>query len=64
MEMIEDIPAIGPVTATVRLPTAPSRVYEAASGEEVAWSNDADGTVTVSIPRLHIHTALVFEGTG
>lgn len=64
MEMIEDIPAIGPVTATVRLPMAPSRVYEARSGEDVAWSSDAEGAVTVSIPRLHIHTALVFEGTG
>jgi hypothetical protein len=64
MEMIEDIPAIGPVRATIKLPKEPSRVFDAASGEDVAWSNSANGVVTVIVPRLHIHTALVFEGTG
>ena len=62
MEMIEDIPAIGPVTARLRLPQDPSRVYDALTGEDVAWSR-RDGQVEVTIPRLHIHTALVFEGT-
>ena len=62
MEMIEDIPAIGPVTARLRLPQDPSRVYDALTGQDVAWSK-SDGQVEVTIPRLHIHTALVFEGT-
>jgi hypothetical protein len=55
MEMIEDIPSIGPVTAKVRLPSTPSRVYDALTG--------TDGTVSVTVPRLRIHTAVVFEGT-
>ena len=63
MEMIEDIPAIGPVTATVRLPTAPARVYDALSGQAVDWVPAADGTVKVTVPNLRIHTALVFEET-
>ncbi len=63
MEMIEDIPAIGPITARVRLPRAPKRVYEALTGTELAWNEAAVGTVEVTLPRLHIHSAIVLEGT-
>jgi len=63
MEMIEDIPALGPVSARVRLPKAPSRAYEALTGAEVAWRDRGDGTVEVSLPGLHIHAAIVLEGT-
>ncbi|MBB3456187.1 hypothetical protein FHT86_004495 [Rhizobium sp. BK313] len=63
MEMIEDIPSIGPVTAKVRLPSTPSRVYDALTGTDVAWNTEDDGTVSVTVPRLRIHTAVVFEGT-
>jgi len=61
MEMIEDIPTLGPVTAAVRLPSTPRRVYDALSGEEVAWAARDDGAIEVTIPSLRIHTALVFE---
>jgi len=63
MEMIEDIPAIGPVTATVRLPTRPRRVFDAMTGEDVAWNDTGDGAVSITVPRLRIHSAVVFEGT-
>jgi hypothetical protein len=64
MEMIEDVPAIGPVFATVRLARAPSRVYDALTGDDLAWTNqEGGGTVSVHLPRLHIHAAVVFEGT-
>lgn len=63
MEMIEDVPAIGPVIASVKLPRAPSRVYDALSGVDVAWRPAADGRFEVTVPHLRIHTALVFEGT-
>ena len=63
MEMIEDVPAIGPVTAKVRLPSSPSRVFDAMSGDELAWTANRDGQIEVVVPRLRIHTALVFEGT-
>ena len=63
MEMIEDVPAIGPVVAQLRLPATPSRVYDALSGEDMSWSKLPSGQIEVTVPRLRIHTALVFEGT-
>ncbi|WP_375450704.1 alpha-L-fucosidase [uncultured Devosia sp.] len=62
MEMIEDIPTLGPVTAAVRLKARPSRVYDAASGDDLDWSADDAGVVTVRLPGLHIHRAVVLDG--
>jgi hypothetical protein len=61
MEMIEDIPAIGPVNAKVRLPNPPRRVYEAVSGEPVAVTDLGDGQYGVTLDRFRIHAAIVFE---
>ena len=61
MEMIEDIPALGPVSATVRLPHTPSRVYDAMTGDAVPATDNRDGTCTVTLPGLHIHRAVVFD---
>ena len=61
LEMIEDIPAIGPVTARVKLPAAPRRAFDALTGDEIAFSIDYDGRTAVTLPRLHIHSAVVFE---
>jgi hypothetical protein len=63
MEMIEDVPAIGPVTSRLRLPQPPSRVFDAMTGDEMDWTTNASGQVEVTVSRLRIHTALVFEGT-
>jgi hypothetical protein len=63
MDMIEDVPALGPVTASLRLPASPTRVFDALSGEAITWSEGADGRVDIALPRLHIHRAVVFEGT-
>jgi hypothetical protein len=61
MEMIEDIPALGPVTTSVRLPAAPTRAYDALTGEDIAFTY-SDGRATVTVPGLRIHAAVVFEG--
>jgi hypothetical protein len=61
MEMIEDIPALGPVTASVRLPSPPRRVYDALTGDELQFSS-GNGRTSVTVPRLKIHAAIVFEG--
>jgi hypothetical protein len=61
MEMIEDVPALGPVTATVRLPRSPSRVYDALTGEEVVFALTDDEAIAVSLPGLKVHSAVVFE---
>lgn len=62
MEMIEDIPTLGSITASVRLPRSPTRVYDALSGEDIAFRVDGQ-RVEVTVPSLRIHAALVFEGT-
>lgn len=59
IEMIEDVPAIGPVTAELRLGYRPARVYDALTGAEVDWHMRDDGRVALTLPRLHIHSALV-----
>ena len=61
MEMIEDVPTLGPVSATVRLPAPPRRVYDALTGEDIAWSAGEGGGVSVTLPSLRIHRAVVFE---
>lgn len=62
MEMIEDIPALGPVSASLRLPQRPSRVYDAITGADVPFTMRGDRT-EITIPGFRIHAALVFEGT-
>lgn len=64
MEMIEDIPAIGPVSATVRLAAPPRRAYEAVSGTPLTVTDLGGGQYGVTLDRLHIHAALVFEQNG
>ncbi len=63
MEMIEDVPAIGPISATVRLPKTPSKCYDAISGDAVRCVSGNDGSYTITVSRLHMHAAIVFEGT-
>lgn len=63
MEMIEDIPALGTVTAKVRLPRQPQRVFDALTGEDLVFSVNADKAIEVVLPSLHIHSAIVFEGS-
>jgi hypothetical protein len=62
MEMIEDLPTLGPVKASVRLDAAPSRVYDAITGDDIAFTY-ADGRASITVPSLRIHSAVVFEGT-
>lgn len=62
MEMIEDIPTLGPVTASVRLPRTPTRVYDAITGADVPFTNGGN-RVEIKLPSLHIHSAIVFEGS-
>ncbi len=61
MEIIEDIPTIGPISASVRLPQTPIRLYDALSGESLDWTLTADGAVQVTVSHMRIHTAVAFE---
>lgn len=59
MEMIEDIPALGPVIARLRLPKAPSRVHD--SSRDLPFLQLPDGRIEVTLPGLHIHAMVVCE---
>ena len=61
MEMIEDIPALGPLTVVVKVTGTPGRVYDALTGEDLPWSRTSDGTIEVAVPSLHVHRAIVFD---
>lgn len=61
MEMIEDIPALGPVTAQVRLPNPPARVHDALTGQTIQSRQLPDGRTEVTLTGLRIHAAVVFE---
>lgn len=52
MEMIEDIPARGPLTASVRLPRSPSRVYDALTGEDAQPVQKIAETIASTASRL------------
>lgn len=59
MKMIEDLPTLGPVTASLRLDHAPARVYDAITGEHIPFSVAGDGRIELSVPSLHVHRAVV-----
>lgn len=61
MEMIEDIPSIGPLRVSLRLPAPPKRVYDALTGRAMEWQVNGKGRVEVAVSYLRIHTAIVFE---
>ena len=63
MEMIEDIPTLGPVTASVRLPRPPTRVFDALTRRRCRRSPTAATGCEIKLPSLHIHAAMVFEGS-
>ena len=63
MEMIEDVQAIGPVRASVRLPRPPTRAFDAMSGQAIAVEDSGNGYFSVTLPSMRIHAAVVFEGT-
>lgn len=62
MEMIEDVPALGAVTLSLRIAGEPTRVHDALTGESFSWSRTDDGRIIVTVPSLHIHRAIVFDG--
>jgi len=57
---VESIPTIGPIEVRVRLPEEPASVSWQPDGDELerTW---ADGVLTVTVPSLHIHGAIVLE---
>ncbi len=60
-EIIEDIVPLFDIPLAVRLPTPPTRAYLAPSHETLALTRGRDGAISVVVPRLECHAAVVFE---
>ncbi len=58
--VIEDLPALVDVPLTVRLPQAVTAVYLIPGGAGLSIQV-ADGAVSVTIPKVQSHQAVVFE---
>ncbi|TKC88851.1 beta-galactosidase [Trinickia terrae] len=61
MEMIEDVPVIGPVSVTLRLACRIARVYDALTAKAYPFEVLESDTIRFTLPRLHIHAAIVAE---
>lgn len=62
VEIIEDAPEIEGATVWIRTDRPPAKVTCAYTGREVRWTHDRErGRLLLSIPRFHIHTALVIH---
>jgi hypothetical protein len=62
--IIEDIPQVHNIRCTVALPCWPTDVHLAPSGEKLPWQKQDFGRVTITVPKVHIHQMVVFEGIG
>ena len=58
--IIDFIPPVGPIEMKMKIAKRPSRVTWEPGGGQVKW-NWSDGTLSATVPELHIHGALVVE---
>ena len=56
--VIDEIPRVGPVTITVKTRQKPKSVSLAFEQATLRWKH-ADGKLTVTVPEVHIHAAVV-----
>lgn len=55
---VESIPEVGPIAVRLRVPERPAAVTWEPGGEALSWAW-AEGVLTTTVPRLHIHGAVV-----
>ncbi|MEP3428643.1 MAG: beta-galactosidase trimerization domain-containing protein [Roseibium sp.] len=60
MEMIEDIPALASITASVRCDQEPARAFNVITGEDVPCYYE-DGYANITVGDLHIHAAIALD---
>lgn len=58
--IIDDIPSVGPINVTIKLPAQPKAVRWVPDEGAPKWSW-ANGVLSATLPSLHIHGALVVE---
>lgn len=57
---VDEIPPVGPIEISLRLPKKPDRVRLSLEKTPIEWRYQR-GMLTASIPHVHIHAALVVE---
>ncbi len=57
---VDEIPQVGPVTITMKLKSKPKSVKLAFENTKIKWKHQS-GKLTVTVPLLHIHAAVVVE---
>ena len=57
---IDEIPAVGPVRVTMRLPARPASVYGDLEEGQLDWKW-RDGVLTVTLATVHIHAAITVK---
>lgn len=57
----DEIPTIGPLTCRLRLAARPAGVTWEPGGETLDWEW-SEGSLTVTVPRLHVHGCVVVAG--
>ncbi len=53
----DEVPPLGPITVSVRMPSRPARVLAQPGGTQLR-ATYKDGRLTVTVPRLEIHTII------
>ena len=53
----DELPPLGPLTVSIRLPRAPARVSLDPEGDELPFAYGA-GRLTVTVPRLTVHAII------
>jgi hypothetical protein len=56
----DEIPPVGPLTISIRLPKCPKTVRMEPEGVNMAWTWK-EGVATVMLARLDIHTAICVQ---
>jgi hypothetical protein len=62
--VIDEIPPVGPVTVTMRLPQKPKQVALAFEEAPVKWTytpGEKGGQLKVDVAAIHIHAAVIVE---
>ena len=57
---VDEIPTVGPIIITMKAAEEPRKVHLAFEKGEIAW-NYGSGKLTITVPSVHIHAAVVVE---
>ncbi len=58
--IIDFVPTVGPIRVTMRVPTKPQHVRWVPGNDRPQWTW-ADGTLSVTVPSLHVHSVVLVE---